>query len=73
MTMKLEGLGTMLSKEDMKKVKGGAQIGPGCLPYGASCTCTDTCCRDLPCLGPYGGFGPGGHCGVYIDPGSSDM
>ncbi len=67
--------GTPLSREELKKLNGGisdVSAGSGCLAYGAPCACTDTCCKDLPCLGPFGGFGPGGHCGVYIDPGTSD-
>jgi hypothetical protein len=66
--------GKKLSREQLKNVKGGTQIiqaGPGCLPYGAPCSCVDICCKDLPCLGPFGGFGPGGHCGVYIDGGGA--
>jgi hypothetical protein len=60
--------GKKLSREQLKNVRGGIkQAFIGCLPYGASCGCVDICCKDLPCLGPYGGFGPGGHCGVYID------
>jgi hypothetical protein len=68
MSTKNNQAGKKLSREQLKNVRGGLQQpGPGCLAYGAPCACTDTCCRNLPCLGPYGGFGPGGHCGVYID------
>ncbi len=66
MIMKLESLGTVLSRENMKKVKGGTGKADGCLPYGAGCgSCVEGplyCCPDVPCLGS--SFTRVGNCGI---------